>query len=385
MTERLYDRDSHTQRFTATVQTCAAAAGGWEIALDRTAFFPGGGGQAPDTGTLNGIPVTEVREDPDGTIFHRTDTPLEAGAAVEGVIDWPVRFHRMQHHSGEHILSGLTCALYGCSNVGFHMGEDGVIIDFDRFLDREQLADLESRANEVIAQNLPVTVSFPTDEELAVLPYRSKRELTERVRIVTIPGVDCCACCAPHVRRTGEVGLLRILESAKHKGGVRLRLLCGSAAYADTRIKLDNVAAISNLLSAKQNETAAAVERLLAERDTLKQSLDAAKGRLVAAQLAAIVPTEGNVCLFPEEFDAIQLRQTADGGADRCGGICAVFTGSDEAGYQYVMASRHVDLRARAKEINAALRGRGGGQSTMIQGTAKAPRAVIEAYFKETL
>ena len=383
MTERLYDQDSHIRRFSAVVQACLPAGDGWEISLDRTAFFPGGGGQEPDTGVMGGVRVTGGREDGDGTVWHRTDGPLEPGTAVDCAIDWPVRFRRMQHHSGEHILSGLTCAAHHCNNVGFHMDPDGVVIDFDVFLSREQLAELERRANEAICRDLPVSVEYPDGETLAELDYRSKLELTERVRIVTIPGVDCCACCAPHVRRTGEVGQLRIVDAEKHKGGVRLRVLCGAAADEDTRVKLENVAAISALLSAKQPETAAAVQRLLEERDALKQTVNALKNRLVELQLAALSPTEGNLCLFPEGFDPIQCRQLADSAAELCSGVCAVFSGSDGEGYQYVMASQTADMQAVAKAFNAALQGRGGGRGAMVQGAVRATRAAIEAYFHQ--
>ena len=273
-TEKLYYIDSHLFDFEATVLDCRETEKGWAVILDRTAFFPEGGGQQADTGFIGAAPVTDVQER-GGEILHSCGQALPVGAHLPCRIDREQRLVRMQNHSGEHIVSGLAHKLYGCENVGFHMGEDCMTIDFDRELSWQQLMEVETLANKAVRDNLPVLCSFPEGEALEKLEYRSKLELTENVRIVEIPGIDRCACCAPHVERTGEIGLIKIMEAERHRGGVRLSLCCGMLALKDYRVKQENIAAISQTLSAKRHETAGAVSRLMAEQQRGKERIAA--------------------------------------------------------------------------------------------------------------
>lgn len=382
MTIKLYDQDSHCRAFSARVLSCQAAGEGrWQVALDQTAFFPEGGGQPADQGTLGGAAVLDVQEVGDA-ILHTTDAPLSPGDTVQGELDWALRFGRMQCHSGEHVISGLAHSLYGCTNVGFHMGEDTVILDFDKELSPAQLREIEDRANAIITENRPVTAVYPDPDTLAGLDYRSKLDLTENVRIVTIEGCDVCACCAPHVKHTGEIGLVKLLDAMRHRGGIRIWMAAGKLALRDYQVKQENIAAISAALSVQQPQAAQGVQRILGEMEGLKEALKAARQALVLEKAKALPETQGNLCLFEEALDANSLRALANAGMEKCSGICAVFTGSDQAGYRYVMGSRTVDLRAQAKAINAALGGKGGGQPTMIQGSVTAGRAAILAYFQ---
>lgn len=375
-TEKLYYTDSHMFEFTATVLDCRDTPKGPALILDRTVFSPEGGGQQADTGSFGGVNILDVHEK-DGEILHYCDRPLPAGETAEGRIDAEQRLVRMQNHSGEHVVSGLAHQLYGCENVGFHMGEDFVTIDFDRELSWEQLMEIEERANRVVRDDLPVLCTFPEPEELKNLEYRSKLELTENVRIVEIPGTDCCACCAPHVKHTGEIGLIKVLESERHRGGVRLNLACGMLALRDYRVKQENVSAISQALSAKRHETAAAVERLLREQQRSKERIAALSMELVSHMAEAQEYREGNICLFDDVLDEVALRELVNLLMGKCSGIAAAFSGSDEGGYRYIMGSRNVDLKARAKELNALINGRGGGKTQMIQGSATAQREQI--------
>lgn len=382
MTIKLYDQDSHCRAFSARVLTCQAAGEGrWQVTLDQTAFFPEGGGQPADQGTLGGAAVLDVQE-VGNAILHTTDAPLSPGDTVQGELDWALRFGRMQCHSGEHVISGLAHSLYGCTNVGFHMGEDAVILDFDKELSLAQLRELEDRANAIITENRPVTAVYPDPDTLAGLDYRSKLDLTENVRIVTIEGCDVCACCAPHVKHTGEIGLVKLLDAMRHRGGIRIWMAAGKLALRDYQVKQENIAAISAALSVQQPQAAQGVQRILGEMEGLKEALKAARQALVLEKARSLPETEGNLCLFQEDLDAGSLRALANAGMEKCSGICAVFTGSDQAGYRYVMGSRTVDLRAQAKAINAALGGKGGGQPTMIQGSVTAGREAILAYFQ---
>ena len=383
MTIKLYDQDSHCRSFSATVLSCTP--GGperWHLVLDQTAFFPEGGGQPADQGTLNQeVHVLDVREKGE-EIVHITDAPLSPGTAVQGELDWALRFGRMQCHSGEHVISGLAHSLYGCTNVGFHMGEDAVILDFDKELTPDQIAHIEDLANQVITENRPVTAAYPAPEVLADLDYRSKLDLTENVRIVTIDGCDVCACCAPHVKQTGEIGLVKIVNTMRHRGGIRLWMVAGRLALGDYRTKQENIAAISAALSVQQPQAAQGVARMKAELEQVTFALNQARQALMAEKAKALPQTEGNLCLFVDDLDAASLRTLANAGMEVCGGSCAVFTGADQAGSRYVMGSQTVDLRTKAKEINQALGGKGGGQPTMIQGSVTASRAAILAYFQ---
>lgn len=377
-TEKLYDLDGHLREFEARVLSCEKAGERWAVVLDRTAFFPEGGGQGADTGTLNGVPVLDVHIHA-GTITHYTSERLPAGERVFGVLDWERRFRRMQNHSGEHLLSGLVFREYGYHNVGFHLADGDVTVDFDGELDREQLDALETEANLAIAENVPVTCWYPPAEELKTLDYRSKLDLTEDVRLVKIEGYDLCACCAPHVARTGEIGSLRILDFMRHRGGVRLHLLCGLDALEDARMRYQATLTISGLLSVPQPETPEAVRRVLKELEETKYALTDARRRFLSLKAEALPQTEGNVCLFEPEFDMNSLRELVNAGMEKTSGIFAAFTGTD-GDWKYIIGSRSCDLRAEAKALNGALQGRGGGRPEMIQGSFASTRREIEAY-----
>ena len=376
MTEKLYYIDSHLFSFTAAVLACREEKGGFAVVLDRTAFFPEGGGQLADTGTLGGVRVLDVQEK-GGEILHFTDAPLTVGETVEGVLDREQRLRRMQNHSGEHILSGLVHNTFGCDNVGFHMGEECMTIDFSGELTWEQLMALEQRANEIVRADLPLHIWFPGEEELKTLEYRSKLELTENVRIVEIPGVDRCACCAPHVERTGEVGIVKILDSQRHRGGVRLSVICGMDAYEDYRARQESVTEIARALSAKREGVTAAFRRVEAEQLALKERCDRLSLALVHYMAEAEQKTEGNILVFDEVLGEIAQRELVNLLMEKAGGFAAVFCGSDREGWRYIIGSLHVDLRAGAKKINAAVDGRGGGKPQMIQGNALAKKAEI--------
>lgn len=370
-TEKLYYIDSHLFDFEATVLDCRETEKGWALILDRTAFFPEGGGQQADTGFIGTVPVRDVQEQ-GGEILHFCGEALPVGAHLPCRVEREQRLVRMQNHSGEHIVSGLANRLYGCENVGFHMGEDCMTIDFDRELSWQQLMEIETLANEAVRDNLPVLCSFPEGEALEKLEYRSKLELTENVRIVEIPGIDRCACCAPHVERTGEIGLIKILDAERHRGGVRLSLCCGMLALRDYRVKQENIAAISQALSAKRHETAGAVSRLLSEQQKGKERIAALSMELARLKAERCPATEGNLLVFDNVLDEVALRELVNLLMEKCGGIAAAFSGSDETGYRYIMGSRRVDLRRCAKEINRLIDGRGGGKPQMIQGSAAA-------------
>ncbi len=381
MTRRLYYEDSHLSAFSAAVLSCRADGARWQVILDRTAFFPEGGGQQADTGRIGSVRVLDVHEK-DGVILHFCDGPLEEEQEVSCQLDWQQRFERMQNHSGEHVLSGTAHRLFGCENVGFHMNTADVVIDFDRELTAEEIRRLETEANEAVWNDLPVRVSFPDAQTLETLEYRSKKALKGEVRIVEIPGVDRCACCAPHVRQTGEIGAIKILDFEKHRGGTRIFLACGAWALADYREKQQSTAEISVLLSARRNAVAPAVQRLLQERDSLKEKYAALAAEMIGLRAAALDATDGNFCLFETVSNEIAMRELVNLLVPKCGGLAAVFFPGEGKSLRYIIGSRSTDLRKAARAINEGIRGRGGGRPEMIQGSATASPDEIRAFLE---
>ena len=381
MTEKLYYTDSHIHEFSARVLSCEKAKKGFAVVLDKTAFFPEGGGQPADTGIIGPAAVRDVQEQ-NSEIFHYTDQALTPGEEYACALDWEQRLCRMQNHSGEHIFSGITHKLYGFDNVGFHMGAECMTIDFSGELSWEQLTEIETLANQAVRDDLPVKTCFPGPEALSQMEYRSKLELTRDVRIVEIPGTDRCACCAPHVKRTGEIGLIKLLSAERHRGGVRIELVCGMDALRECRLMQENVTAISGLLSAKRAKSAAAVERVLAEHASLKErvaELSMALARLKAERFGY---TEGNICVFDKVLDEVALRELVNLLMEKCGGMAGAFSGSDETGYMYIIGSKNIDLRSHSREINAAINGKGGGTAEMIRGRASTSAENIQKIMK---
>ncbi|MBR5137743.1 MAG: hypothetical protein IKV30_06975 [Clostridia bacterium] len=380
MSEKLYYRDSHIKDFSATVLDCVEAEGAWLVELDRTAFFPEGGGQYSDTGVIDGVSVSDVQEEGD-TIWHKVAEPIEVGTIVECSINWPERFEKMQCHTGEHIISGIVHALYGYDNVGFHLGEDYVTLDFDGPLTREQLDKVEDIACAVIASNVPVETSFPEPAELAMMEYRSKLDLTENVRIVSIPGVDVCACCAPHVAYTGEVGMLKLLDCVKHKKGVRIFMTAGFRLLRDYRMRYTQTAQVSSMLAVPQAGIVEGVERLQKECADLSYQLKGVKIEKAMAELEKVQKDGENMVMFVDNWDYDVMVPVADKGKTMTQGIFALFSATGEGQYRYVIASETVDLRAKTREINQAINGKGGGSSNLIQGKACGEEEALRAVF----
>lgn len=382
MTEKLYYSDSHIKAFRARVISCEPCGERFAAVLDKTAFFPEGGGQLADTGRIGSARVLDVQEK-NGEILHYVNQTLEPGSEYECSLDWEQRLRRMQDHSGEHIVSGLVHKKYGYNNVGFHMGNDVMTIDFDGDLGSEELEQIEREANLAVAANLAVRTSFPSGEELAAMDYRSKLELIENVRIVEIEGIDLCACCAPHVSGTAEIGLIKIIgHERRRRGGegTRVFMLCGLDAYDDYAVKQKNAVAVSNMLSAPQDKTAAAVERVVSERDSLKHRAAELGRALALCRAEGVSRTEGNVCIFDELLDDAALRDMINAIVPKVGGLAAVFSGNDEKGYRYIIGSAGINLRAAAAEINKGISGRGGGSPEMIQGRCKENREKIQNF-----
>ena len=378
-TEKLYYTDPFLTTFTAKVLSCEAGKGGYLVTLDRTAFYPEGGGQPADHGTLGGIAVTDVHEK-DGVVIHTVEKAEEIGENVTGRIDWARRFDHMQQHSGEHILSGILCHNYHCDNVGFHLGADTVTIDYNTDISWEEALAAEYQANQVIWADAPVEITYPSPAELEQLDYRSKKALTGKVRIVTFPEADCCACCGTHVLRAGQVGIIKVLSCQKFRSGVRMEILCGERAWRYLSGTYDQAHAVGQHLSVKPLEAAAAVERLTEELTAAKARMAELEGE-VFSHKAHEYCGKGNVVLVEPPLRPDGVRRLADAVARECGGLAAVFAGEDGR-YNYALVRADgADIAPLVKSMNAALTGRGGGRSGFAQGSVQADADTIHAFF----
>lgn len=403
--EKLYEQKPDIKEFDAAVVTCQPGKNGlYDVTLNRTAFYPEGGGQPFDTGILEvtGDPetakeagtrepadgeksvsrrltakVAEVHEK-DGRIIHYTDRELPPGSQVHGVIDWERRQCHMRHHTGEHIFSGLVHSHYGYDNVGFHMGQDGVTIDFNGMLTMDQAVELEREANRLVWADLSVEAWYPSPEELHRLEYRSKKELQGPVRIVRVPGGDTCACCGTHVSRTGEIGVIKVTGLKKYKSGVRLEMLCGLKALEDYEKKQEQVARISNLLSAKQGQVAIAVEKLLEESGAQKRQMGQLYQQIFRLRCEQLPRGKEPLLVFEEDLPPAQLRMFVTCLCQEEKGDLVLGCSGSGREYHYVLGSRGEKVEGFTGKLNSLLEGKGSGRGMMAQGLFCASREEIE-------
>lgn len=377
MARRLYYENQYINEFPARVVSCLHGAEGFEVILDETAFFPEGGGQPGDTGFIGEAEVTDTIER-GGEVIHLCSRAVCEGETVECKLDFDRRFTHMQQHTGEHIFSGVLHSICGYDNVGFHMGEHCVTVDFNGAVTQNELERIERLANEAIYKNIPVETLYPSREELEKFSYRSKKEIEGQVRLTRIDGVDLCACCGTHVAATGEVGIIKAVSMMNYKSGVRITLQIGRKALADYCEKNKSVYEISNLLRAKTEEITSAVERVQAQLHEARLACSEVKKELFAFKASAA--SGEKVCEFDGGASAEDARVFADMLADKAV-VAAVFSGSDETGYKYAVVSRSEDVRPIGKSLNEACAGRGGGKPDMVQGSVCATRAEIENFW----
>ena len=379
MTEKLYDIDSHLKEFTATVLDSYEKADGYFTVLDSTAFFPEGGGQPSDTGYINDARVYDVQID-GGVIYHYTTQQFAKGEKVTARLDFSRRFDFMQQHSAEHIVSGVAHRLYGCENVGFHLSDEIVTLDFDKPLTKEEIGEIERLSNEVVFSNAKINAYYPDPQKLATIDYRSKKEIKEAVRIVEIEGVDACACCAPHVNYTGEIGLIKLLGTEKLRGGVRIELKAGSRAYLDYSEKYNSVLKISNALCVKQNEVFDATEKLLGQISEMKYELTGLKNKMLEQTLESFNSNAECSALFLDGFGIKELQTAADSLYKRLGGIRAVLS-KNESGFAFAVCGEEEWLNKYFNEFRQSFSVKGGGRNGMVQGTVVASRKELESFW----
>ena len=379
MTEKLYYEDSYIKEFSATVLSCERVGENFAVVLDKTAFFPEEGGQYSDKGKLGEANVIDVKEK-GGVIYHYTDSEFSTGETVVGQINFDERYEKMQCHSAEHILSGLFHKHFGVDNVGFHLGADDVTMDISEPLVEEQISFIELLANEAVYKNIEITSEFPDSSQLSQMQYRAKLDLTENVRIVNIGEYDSCACCAPHVKYTGEIGLIKILDYAKLRGGLRLHITAGRRAMRYFCECFDRVQSVSAQLSIPKSEIHNGVRKLLDDYSALKSEFSEYKLSVMRREAEALSQTDGNLVIVFKDATMAELIAFSNDAISKVSGMLVLLSGSD-GDYKYAISSAAVDLRTRIADINKSLLGRGGGKPNMVQGSFASSLADIKAYF----
>ena len=376
-TKKLYDIDAYQKEFEAKVVSCEAKDDFYCVVLDQTLFFPEEGGQTPDKGTLGDAEVYDVQIKED-MVFHYVAKALEVGSTVKGVIDWKHRFYNMQQHSAEHIFSGLAHRKYGMKNVGFHLSNQIVTMDFDGVFTEEQLREMEWEINEAIVANVEIKTGYPSKEELAKIDYRSKIEIDGDVRIVEVVGYDLCACCAPHVKRTGEIGSFKIQSVQKYKGGMRISFLAGFRALEEYRRKSEIISELSEMLSTNLANLPEYVQKLKNQIYDLKGQLSSVRQTMMESKLAEIPDAQADVFLFEKDLDAAVMRSVVNKLMEKHEGVCGIFVGDEENGYNYIIGSKTVDCREVAAKLREELDARGGGKPQMIQGSVNATEEMMK-------
>ncbi len=368
MTKRLFDEDSYIKEFSARVLECKKCEDFYKIVLDQTAFFIEGGGQKSDTGFLDDVAVFDVQEE-NGVIYHFTRSPVEK-EEVTGVIDWEKRFNKMQNHTAEHIISGIVHTYYGYENTGFHLGDDVVTMDYNGILTQEDIDKIEFLANKAVWKNHKIFCFYPTTPEKYT--YRSKLDIKENLRLVEIENVDCCACCAPHVNFTGEVGFIKIVFWQKYKGGVRIFMKAGSFAYGEIFGYFKALKSLSALLSLPMEETPAGVEKLMQKLSETQYQLNGLNAKLLEYEI-----NENNKNFI--FVDSPDLLKDAVNLLAKKHGFCGAFSGDDTLGYRFNIVTPNLEeTKALLKE---KLNAQGGGRDNMLQGKTNAKKEEIINFF----
>lgn len=381
MKDKLYYKDGYQTKLSTVVMSCEAKGENFVVTLKESIFYPEGGGQPADIGTIGNVDVIDVHER-GGMVLHTVTGKLTVGEQVDTKINWDYRFTNMQHHSGEHIVSGLVYKHFGYDNVGFHMGEHHVTMDFNGELTPQDIEKIEQLANDVVYSNIPTTICFPSEAELNNMEFRSKKDLHGEVRIVGVGNADVCACCGTHVSYSGEIGIIRLLGGQKYKGGTRVTMICGKRAMRDYVSKDKVLTSIAVELSTKPEQCLSSVEKLLEQIALQKQTIATLREESFKNIAEHVVDNSKYIVLWEAGFVPNELRMLATAVSQKISGACVVLSGNDENGYQYAIASEHLDLRAESKQINKDLSGRGGGTPLLVQGSFKNTKDNISSYFK---
>lgn len=383
MTIKLYDKNAYLNQFDSKVVSCIKSDDGkYELELSQTAFFPTSGGQSGDIGYIEDTCVFETKyKDKEETIIvHVVDKPFNIGVTVACKLDFEKRYRKMQNHTGEHIISALVHNKYGFENVGFHLSNNFFTCDYNGEISLEDLKTLECEVNSIIYKMKNVTTYYPDKSILPSIEYRSKKELLNEVRIVEIEGVDKCACCAPHVKNTGEIGIFKILDAIKYKGGIRLTCKCGYDAFEDYKSRLEMEREIGKELSSPSNELYSSVHAL---KDTIVKNriqISSLKNKIIDL-IVETTPFDEEISVkYVEGFGTDYLRLLCNKIISKTNGICLAISENGQF-YSFVCTSKSFDLLTIKDKLLNSLGGKCGGSKNMIQGNLQSSKDDIISWF----
>lgn len=365
-TQKLYLSDSFIEKFSATVLACLPVADGFDIVLDQTAFFPEGGGQAGDMGKIGDVCVCDTKI-VGKTILHRTDAPLPVGSEVVCTLDWDSRFDRMQNHSAEHILSGVAHRRYGCTNVGFHLGDAVMTVDFDKKLSLDEIKDIEYLSNKAVFDNLAITAVFPREDELKDLSYRSKIEIEDELRLVGIDTVDLCACCAPHVKFTGQIGMIKILDFCPNKGGTRITAVAGHRALSDYQMIHEATKEMMKMYSSPRDGVVFAAKKQ-ADNTAAVLKENAALKRELSLYKAEIKSVGENAVVFCRDASFDDLRYCSNHFIEQGAHAVVALSEGEPDAFLYVVNTPNGNGKSVVQALNSVFGGKGGGNGSFAQG-----------------
>ena len=402
-TKRIFDTDAYIKEYDAKVLSCEKSfkegfEDCFEVITDATVFSPEGGGQKSDIGFFDDIEVVDVKEEGENLI-HFLKGEVEVGKTVKQKIDFDLRFRRMQNHNAEHLICGLIHSKFGFDNVGFHLSESvdengGIkieaIMDVDGPIDLSDLKEIEIKANEAIAKNVPIYALLPSKEEADKLSFRSKLDIRENLRLVVIEGFDVCACCAPCLKSSAEIQLVKILDSMPHRGGMRLTLIAGLDAIKDYIFLHDENRQIMKLLSSERGNTAESVSTSIQKSSALHEETVLLKKRITSLFKEKLVSDLKNSdrkynVFFAPDLDEVQSRNLINETAGDSMSVIAVMFSKNENTYRFVIGKdenlKDISLNELAKKMREELNARGGGSEQMVQGSISASEEDIDSFF----
>ena len=370
MTERLYYEDAYLTEFDGTVTEIRQDKGTW-VALDRSAFYPTSGGQPFDTGTLNGIRVTDTEVDREGVVWHQTEAAIEPGTAVHGRIDWERRLDHMEQHGGEHMLAGALWEKLGGTTIGLHLGQENSSIDVSMpdgrmRLTEDEIIMLEDTVNSRIRQDAEIRCWFPSEEELMTLPLRKKPTVSEHIRIVAMGDFEMVACGGTHPRSTGRIGQIKILSASPSKGKVRITFVCGRRAEKLFQIYMRSAHKAGNVLSCPVEKIAGSAGELKARLAEAERKVNRFETERILKEIRKQEEKESlrDICLSVTVLEDAEAKPVSE----------AVSRYIDEDGKALLLCAGERLIFARSRDVeidmNELIRrvARGGGRPDMASG-----------------
>ncbi len=384
-TRRLYHDDSYQVEFTARIIEKGKREQKPAVILDQTCFYPESGGQPQDRGWIDGVEVVKVFEE-DGRVIHLLEKDIQA-ESIKGKIDWEIRFDHMQQHSGQHILSQSFHELLAAETLAFHLGEATSTLEMDlRKVSEEDLARVETRANEIIYQDREVKIHSLPEDKIGTLPLRRPPKKKGLIRVVEVSDFDYSACGGTHVRRTGEVGLIKILRWERIRDNLRFDFICGRRAFLDYLLKNRILRELSNRLTVHEQEVPSSIEKLFSDLKSQKSLIRKMRERIARYEAREIIEgAKGKILkkIFAEKTHE-EVRSLALN-IIRQGDFVILFgLKGEERGHLILACSEKlsIDMRELVPLVSPLINGKGGGRSSLVELAGERAESIAQALEK---